>query len=374
MSSAKHCMICLISGCQLFVGSLYAQVGIGTASPTAGTRLDVVGSGITSSTAALRVRTANGTNLLVRDDGRVGIGTTEPGAGLEILTNGNILNALRVASNRDYNATPDVGIGFVYKFNAAGDYTSGAVISAIKENSISDDRSGGLRFLTSRSGDNTIAERMRISSSGNVGIGTTSPAYALEVNGRINSRNGEISLERFLTDQTGRRNWGFRTEVNTVGDFGIFESTANNTEPSERRLTILSGGNVGIGTNSPGYKLDVQGGDINASGSVRANAVALTSDIRLKNVLQSWDNDDQIDFVQYRWKNEADNRDHFGYLAQDVQKVLPDAVYTDNQGIMAVNYDEVHSYKLAMQEKRIKELEQTVEELKKLIKRKRARR
>jgi uncharacterized coiled-coil protein SlyX len=41
---------------------------------------------------------------------------------------------------------------------------------------------------------------------------------------------------------------------------------------------------------------------------------------------------------------------------------------------MSVNYDDVHSYKRAMQEKRIKELEQMVEELKKMIKRKRTRR
>jgi len=126
------------------------------------------------------------------------------------------------------------------------------------------------------------------------------------------------------------------------------------------RLRIVSTGLVGIGTATPSYRLDVQGGDINASGSVRAGGVVLTSDARLKDVIQSWDNDDQIDLIQFRWKNNADDREHYGYLAQEVQKVLPDAVHTDSKGTMSVNYDEVQSYKIAMQEHRIKDLEQMV--------------
>jgi hypothetical protein len=126
------------------------------------------------------------------------------------------------------------------------------------------------------------------------------------------------------------------------------------------RLRINNLGRVGIGTANPSYLLDVQGGDINASGSVRAGGVVLTSDARLKDVIQSWDNDDQIDLVQFRWKNNTDDREHYGYLAQEVQKVLPDAVHTDSKGSMSVNYDEVQSYKIAMQEHRIRDLEQMV--------------
>lgn len=290
---------CFAITCLVLTSKLVAQVGVGTSTPTAGTKFEVVGAGTTSATTALRVRNSSSSTplLMVRDDGNVGIGTVTPSAGLEIVTDGSQLNALRVSSSQTYSSTsiPDVGMAFRYKYNTNGDYALGAIISSIKENTTNDNQSGSLHFWTNNSG--SIA----------------------------------------------------------------------------RRMTITSEGNVGVGTITPTYKLDVTG-DINASGSVRANGVILTSDARLKNILQSWNNDDEIDFVQYRWKNGNDNKDHYGYLAQDVQKILPDAVQTDNEGMMSVNYDEVHSYKLAMQEKRIKELEQTVDELKKVIKRKRFRR
>src|SRR5690606_24750510 len=57
------------------------NVGIGTTSP--GSRLVVQGSGTTAATSALNVTNSSGNSaLFVRDDGHVGIGTTNPYAGL----------------------------------------------------------------------------------------------------------------------------------------------------------------------------------------------------------------------------------------------------------------------------------------------------
>jgi hypothetical protein len=89
------------------------------------------------------------------------------------------------------------------------------------------------------------AESMRIDASGNVGIGTTSPATKLEVNGstRIGSGNDY--------------QWDSTLKVNgeSTGASGYIRFFTNATE----RLRIDSSGNVGVGTTSPATKLTVSG-------------------------------------------------------------------------------------------------------------------
>lgn len=217
-------------------------------------------------------------------------------------------------------------------------------------------------------GNNGATEAMRITNNGNVGVGITSPVEKLEVNGNIKGT-------RIVAGMTGKT---YVDGSDAGGDLGTNAAIPLNFSTNGLPKMIIDvSGNVGIGTTNPAYNLDVIGNI--RSGQVYASAFTVTSDARLKTVLQSWSNNDEIDFVQFHWKNGSDTRDHFGYLAQDVQKVLPDAVHIDNEGMMSVNYDEVHSFKISnleqkniQQEKRILELEQTIVELKKLIKRKKS--
>jgi hypothetical protein len=106
-----------------------------------------------------------------------------------------------------------------------------------------------------------------------------------------------------------------------------------------------NGGTIGINTTSPNnsYALDVAG-DINASGNVRASGVALTSDERLKidivPVENSLEKIQKLKGVNYYWKDKAKRGSNLqlGVIAQDVEKVFPEAVLTDKEGSKSVLY------------------------------------
>ena len=103
-------------------------------------------------------------------------------------------------------------------------------------------------------------------------------------------------------------------------------------------------------------------GEISASGNVIAAAFFESSDIRLKDVVNSYDS---LDFktIEYQWKDKRDTKIHWGYAAQEVKTFLPDAVHENKDGYLALDYNQTHTYKIAMLEKRIVELEKQLEEL-----------
>ena len=97
-------------------------------------------------------------------------------------------------------------------------------------------------------------ERMRIDSSGNVGLGTTSPndtngfSRALDVNG-VNGAALYTRTNGSTTNQTLFGNFGDSGYINNKGSGSLLFYNNNNTE----RMRIDSSGNVGIGTTSPSF-------------------------------------------------------------------------------------------------------------------------
>jgi hypothetical protein len=95
--------------------------------------------------------------------------------------------------------------------------------------------------------------------------------------------------------------------------------------------------------------------NLGASYSMTASSFFESSDIRFKNVLETNPSISAlgIDVIKFTRKGQSQVR--YGYSAQQVKSVLPDAVFGDDE--LTVNYSDVHTLKIASLEKRVAELE-----------------
>jgi hypothetical protein len=100
---------------------------------------------------------------------------------------------------------------------------------------------------------------------------------------------------------------------------------------------------------------DVMDGMI--TGDMSARSFVQTSDERAKDILDEPIPDvSELQPIVYSWKGSEDGKKHIGYSAQEVEKVLPDAV-TESNGMKALNYIEVLVAKIASLEERVRILE-----------------
>ena len=285
------------------------NVGIGTSSPS--NPLTVVGAdsvGIDDyilhnddgntkfgfpSNDTFKVRTAGSDRLYINSSGNVGIGTSSPDSLLEI-SSSSATDFLKLTSGGG-SATPvklifeksDAEQGII-EYNRNGDLEI-----------YNTDGDGGVMI----DGSASAGGDLYVNNAGNVGIGTTSPGAKLEVNGDITTTDGlkithpsasimqifHTSASSGIDIRTG--SGSIVQHTNSTGGFR-FKTNLSSTAPTlanrsdentgvgwsgsddlylitggVNAVTIDSSQNVGIGTTSPGEKLDVDG-DIKLSGDI----------------------------------------------------------------------------------------------------------
>lgn len=366
-------------GVLLGIASGYKSVAIGESSSASQQSAIALGGGaraLASSAVSVGAGAASGANSLVLGGSgaqasaskSITIGFGYNGSGNGSLNN-NIADSVLIGTNngvRDFvdffaNSSGNVGIGTTnptYNLQVAG--TLGV---------------GGTAYFA-----------------GNVGIGTTSPIYPLEVtpsSGYAANFNGSGIFIKNMTSYEAGRIWssgagytiqntylndsylrlcgwntnfssifsGIETEASQIfsidsdnndttrGFYFASNALAGSISGSNVLMSILENGNVGIGTTNPQYTLDVKAsgtGPIvrfnndNSAGCSIADGgtISCTSDRRFKK------NIEEITYglsaimslepVEYNWKTESNKTlKSLGFIAQDVENVIPKLVTTD---------------------------------------------
>jgi hypothetical protein len=216
-------------------------------------------------TSYVKMRTATDDVLYLSNGGNVGIGTTSPGVKLTVQSGINTSSSTVISLLQTTNGAEKAAAGLGLSILNGGESTNAADL-----------------WFTTASGGST-SERMRITSAGNVGIGTTSPNTILEL-GLANLSNP--TNNQFLRVNAGKYNeastsnldlfnwgnnfgqplgWRISSATDSVGiSVGRFLSFSTvvtdgggNISTASERMRVTSAGNVGIGTTSPSSILTV---------------------------------------------------------------------------------------------------------------------
>jgi hypothetical protein len=361
----------------------------------------------TAVNGAAGVPTTFSERMRITNTGNVGIGTTSPATKLHISDTAAVFTTTSTNGVSGFIQNVIGGATALYRLQndssekmrvtGGGNVLIGTTVdysrlTVSNENSartgitISDTNTSSLMLFAGNSSDAVIAidtynlafktgatagqdngtTRMLIQQGGNVGIGTTSPANTLNVEGDIgfagylgqgsiygNTGNNSYGRVQLYDPATGY------TTFNNI-QYGYYFQTNSGT-----KMTILNNGNVGIGTASPAEKLHVVG-NIKATGDVVADC---SSDERLKdniNVINNpIDKIKKIKGVEFDWNDKQSTYEghDIGVIAQDIEKVLPELVSTRDNGYKAVKYDKL----TALLIEAVKQQQEQIEKLEKLI-------
>ena len=329
--------------------------------------------------------------------GSVGIGTSSTSAKTEIRGNGNTAinsqGTLFVSSGGTATQTAEVGGQITFGAWLNGDLSVPYPVAAIKgvtESSVTDTNKGALIFATM---NNTVnAERMRITSAGNVGIGTSTPAKTLDVFSSNSNATAQIKVRS--TGNTSAGYFGVFSNQLYISAGGTYDSgwsidgtngianivmetsnggsaigfgTANSNTTATERMRITSGGQIVMGRTTPSgsgrltvdgdlYLHNITAGagqstlkyNYTSTGLVTYDTSSRLLKKDIENLSYGLDDVLKMSAKKYKWKR--DDSIDLGFIADEMVKIIPEIVFfstemtNETTGVpigepLSINYD-----------------------------------
>jgi hypothetical protein len=306
---------------------------------------------------------AGSERMRIDSSGNVGIGTSSPSSPLNIIGNATTTDlATRGVHLHDPITTDEDILPITFTFTSTANRARAGIGGISRSSDAVAGYGGAIGFYTRSAADasalSSSDERMRITESGNVGIGTSSPSTPLDVGGHIRVTGGndcdiefqsgsarrkfiggdgnELELGTFSSSNTSR---DVKMTIDSTGHTSISADKSggyalgivNDGNNSDRYgISIQCGSDSGSGTN---YLMGFKDGDGNSVGSITfsgsSSSYNTSSDHRLKeNVIADWDATTrlkQLNPVRFNFIAHADTTVD-GFLAHEVQSVVPEAI------------------------------------------------
>ena len=275
--------------------------------------------------------------------GSVGVGTANPVTTLDV--NGQI-RAYGASYGSELSlARATTGDGISEGANLRLDGTTSAHANVIQNST------GALTFWNYGAG--SWQEKMRIASNGNVGIGTNAPAAKLEV---VDNGTASGILLNISADDASPWAFNIRNQL-ADQDWGLFVGSDDSLEfrdrTDSRQVMALQGdGNVrihgrilnsGIASGSSGYYVCVTNDsnkEFNYGSSCSISDIRLKTNIEYLETASSLQGVLSLQGIRYNWKdNGRGSQKEIGLIAQDVERVFPEAVTNNSSGYKTLNYE-----------------------------------
>ena len=218
----------------------------------------------------------NNSAFFISSSGNIGIGTTISNAGSSVSGTTVVTIApqssvserwgiLELAGNRT------LGENQVGEIKFTNINTTNNVVASISGNNTTTGVTGGSLSFSTKTDAGSLTERMRITPSGSVGIGTSAPTSTSSFNKFLEINGGSVNSALCLSglNTAGQGTIGYDSGNLYIEALGnptgtnnniLFSTTSTNSSSTRiERMRITSGGKVGIGVTNPNYSLTVAG-------------------------------------------------------------------------------------------------------------------